>query len=116
MRCDATPFFIDEPSQICYIFAMTKDELKEKVDAAIKEELQNMADDVEKDTNTPKELRHVVIVYTGVSDVMEEHYRIIVPPDSTVEKEMAWRMEWLSPEVAKWRIESDKLIRKIDNG
>lgn len=95
---------------------MTKEELKEKVDAAINEELKKMSDDVEKDTPKVKELRHVVIVYTGVSVVMEEHYRIIVPPVSTVEKEMAWRMEWLDPEIAKWRIESDKLIRTIENG
>ena len=95
---------------------MTKEERKEQVDAVIKEELQKMSDDVEKDLPKVKELRHVVIVYAGFSDVMEEHYRIIVPPDSTVEKEMAWRMEWLDPEIAKWRIESDKLIRKIENG
>lgn len=95
---------------------MTKEELKEKVDAAIKDELQKMSDDLEKDLPKVKELRHVVVVYTGFSDVMEEHYRIIVPSDSTVEKEMAWRMEWLDPEIAKWRIESDKLIRKIENG
>lgn len=95
---------------------MTQEELNEKVEAAINEELQKMSDDVEKDTPKVKELRHVVIVYTGFSDVMEEHYRIIVPPDSTVEKEMAWRMDWLDPEIAKWRIESDKLIRKIENG
>jgi hypothetical protein len=95
---------------------MTKEELKEQVDAVIKEELQNMSDDVEKDLPKVKELRHVVVVYTGFSDVMEEHYRIIVPPDSTVEKEMAWRMDWLDPEIAKWRIDSDKLIRRIENG
>jgi hypothetical protein len=95
---------------------MTKEELKEQVDAVIKEELQKMSDDLEKDLPKVKELRNVVVVYTGFSDVMEEHYRIIVPPDSTVEKEMAWRMEWLDPEIAKWRIDSDKLIRKIENG
>ena len=95
---------------------MTKEELKEKVDAAMNEELQKMSDDLKKDLPKVKELRHVVVVYTGFSDVMEEHYRIIVPPDSTVEKEMAWRMEWLDPEIAKWRIDSDKLIRRIENG
>ena len=40
---------------------MTKEELKEKVDAAINEELQKMSDDVEKDSPKVKELRHVVL-------------------------------------------------------
>lgn len=46
---------------------------------------------------------------TGTEDCT---YRIIVPPDSTTEKEMEWRMEWLKG-FGTYSIDSDKLIKEI---
>ena len=41
-----------------------------------------------------------------------ETYRIIVPPESTTEKEMEWRMEYTKG-FGTWGIESDTLIKEI---
>jgi hypothetical protein len=59
-----------------------------------------------------KELRRVRVSVTDSNGTDIETYRIIVPPDSTTEKEMEWRMEYLKG-FGTWGIESDNLIKEI---
>ena len=49
---------------------------------------------------------------TDSSGTNIDTYRIIVHPDSTTEKEMEWRMEYLKG-FGTWGIESDTLIKEI---
>ncbi len=59
-----------------------------------------------------KELRRVRVTVTDSAGTDEWTYRIIVPPDSTTEKEMGWRMEWLK-DFGTYGIVSDTLIKEI---
>ena len=65
-----------------------------------------------KDETKTKELRKVVVSITDSSGTAMETYRIIVPSDSTTEKEMEWRLDFLKG-FATWGIESDHFMRKV---
>ena len=64
------------------------------------------------DQKKKKELRKVVISVTDASGTDFDTYRVVVPSDSTTEKEMEWRMEYLKG-FGTWGIESDNLIMEI---
>ena len=63
------------------------------------------------DSKKKKELHRVHVIVTDSSGTDELIFRIVVPPDSTTDKEMEWRMEWLKG-YGTYGIESDKIIKE----
>lgn len=77
--------FMDVFSKICYIFGMAENK---------------------------KQLRKVTVAITDGRQSGEDVYRIVVPENSTTQKEMDWRMEFLEG-IADWTIMSDELVREV---
>lgn len=59
-----------------------------------------------------KELHRVHVMITLPGGTEEWVYRVIVPPESSVDAEMEWRMDWLNG-FGTYGIVSDTLIKEI---
>lgn len=62
-----------------------------------------------------KQVRKVSVgILNNGNIVGEEVYKVVVAPDSTVDKELAWRLAHLKDEQGmSWTIDSDDLIREV---
>ena len=86
--------FIDVLYARCYIFGMAEEKKEEK---------------------TKKELRKVTVEFNTERGTFTDVYRIIVDKDTTVDKEMEWRLEF-AKDLIPWKITEDKLLKEIKNG
>ena len=82
--------FIDVLYARCYIFGMAEEKTK-------------------------KELRKVTVEFNTERGTFTDVYRIIVDKDTTVDKEMEWRLEF-AKDLIPWKITEDKLLKEIKNG
>ena len=71
-----------------------------------------MPENEEKEEHKKKELHKVRVFITDDTGTSLETYRVIVSPDTTVEQEIEWRLEWIRG-FGTWGIESDILIKEI---
>ena len=62
-----------------------------------------------------KQVRKVSVdILNNGTIVGEEVYKGVVAPDSTVDKEIAWRLAHIKDEQGmSWKIDSDDLIREV---
>lgn len=62
-----------------------------------------------------KQVRKVSVdILDNGNIVGAEVYKVVVAPDSTVDKEIAWRLSHVKDEPGmSWRIDSDDLIREV---
>ena len=68
-----------------------------------------------KEEKTKKELRKVTVEFNTERGTFTDIYRIIVDKDTTVDKEMEWRLEF-AKDLIPWKITEDKLLKEIENG
>ena len=68
-----------------------------------------------KEEKTKKELRKVTVEFNTERGIFTDIYRIIVDKDTTVDKEMEWRLEF-AKDLIPWKITEDKLLKEIKNG
>ena len=62
-----------------------------------------------------KQVRKVSVdILENGNIVGEEVYKVVVAPDSTVDKEIAWRLSHVKDVPGmSWKIDSDDLIREV---
>lgn len=62
-----------------------------------------------------KQVRKVTVSFRrGVNDFGDEVYKVVVDSDSTVDKEIDWRLEHMKDDDGiSWKIESDELIKEV---
>lgn len=61
-----------------------------------------------------KQVRKVTVSFRqGVNDIGDEVYKVVVDSDSTVDKEIDWRLEHMKDDGMSWKIESDELIKEV---
>lgn len=62
-----------------------------------------------------KQVRKVSVdILNNGTVVGEEVYKVVVAPDSTVDKEISWRLAHIKDEQGmSWKIDSDDLIREV---
>lgn len=62
-----------------------------------------------------KQVRKVTVSFRqGGNEFGDEVYKVVVDSDSTVDKEIDWRLEFLKDEPGmSWRIDSDELIKEV---
>ena len=62
-----------------------------------------------------KQVRKVTVSFRqGVNDIGDEVYKVVVDSDSTVDKEIDWRLEHMKDDDGiSWKIESDELIKAV---
>lgn len=62
-----------------------------------------------------KQVRKVTVSFRrGVNDFGDEVYKVVVDSDSTVDKELDWRLEHMKDDDGmSWKIESDELIKEV---
>ena len=62
-----------------------------------------------------KQVRKVsVSILQGGNLVGDETYKVVVDPDSTVNDELDWRLEFMKDEPGvSWRIDSNALIKEV---
>lgn len=62
-----------------------------------------------------KQVRKVTVSFRrGVNDFGDEVYKVVVDSDSTVGKEIDWRLEHMKDDDGmSWKIESDELIKEV---
>ena len=62
-----------------------------------------------------KQVRKVTVSFRqGVNDFGDEVYKVVVDSDSTVDKEIDWRLEHMrDADGISWKIESDELIKDV---
>jgi hypothetical protein len=61
-----------------------------------------------------KQVRKVTVSFIqGVNDIGDEVYKVVVDSDSTVDKEIDWRLEHMKDDGMSWKIESDELIKEV---
>ena len=62
-----------------------------------------------------KQVRKVTVSFSqGVNDIGDEVYKVVVDSDSTVDKELEWRLaHMMDVDGMSWKIESDELIKEV---
>jgi hypothetical protein len=62
-----------------------------------------------------KQVRKVTVSFRqGVNDIGDEVYKVVVDSDSTVDKEIDWRLEHMKDDDGiSWKIDSDELIKEV---
>ena len=61
-----------------------------------------------------KQVRKVTVSFRkGVNEIGDEVYKVVVDSDSTVDKEIDWRLEHMKDDGMSWKIESDELIKEV---
>lgn len=62
-----------------------------------------------------KQVRKVTVSFRrGVNEFGDEVYKVVVDSDSTVDKEIDWRLEHMKDDDGmSWKIESDELIKEV---
>lgn len=61
-----------------------------------------------------KQVRKVTVSFSqGFNDIGDEVYKVVVDSDSTVDKEIDWRLEHMKDDGMSWKIESDELIKEV---
>jgi hypothetical protein len=62
-----------------------------------------------------KQVRKVTVSFIqGVNYIGDEVYKVVVDSDSTVDKEIDWRLEHMKDDDGiSWKIDSDELIKEV---
>ena len=62
-----------------------------------------------------KQVRKVTVSFRqGGNEFGDEVYKVVVDSDSTVDKEIDWRLEHMKDDDGmSWKIESDELIKEV---
>lgn len=62
-----------------------------------------------------KQVRKVTVTFRqGVNELADEVYKVVVDSDSTVDKEIEWRLAHMKENGGiTWKIESDELVKEV---